>query len=417
MGMRDIIKRLQEERAQAWEEAKSLLDTAETEKRALTAEEETKWTAINADLDQKDARIKELLDVEQREVDADAARQRLAGMPPGGPVTGSLVPAGQTIDTQVRAFLKGETRDVLIRRDTPMTLVERRVLSKLSAGAGGNVVPTSFYDQLIAHLIEVSGIMQAGATVLTTDSGESLQVPKTTAHSTGALTAEAGTISASDPTFGQATLSAYKYAVLVQVSNELVTDTAVDLLGYLAMQCGRAVGNAAGVHFITGTGTAQPAGIVTGATLGVTGGAGVTGAFTGDNLIDLMFSVIAPYRNSPACAWLMKDATLGAVRKLKSTATGDYYWQPSLALGVPDTLMGKPVYTDPNIAAVALSAKSVLFGDMSQYLIREVAGVRFERSDDFAFNADLITFRCAWRADGVLVDQTGAVKFFAGNAA
>ena len=104
----------------------------------------------------------------------------------------------------------------------------------MTAGAGGNVVPTSFYDQLIAHLIEVSGIMQAGATVLTTDSGESLQIPKTTAHSTGALTAEAAAIAASDPTFGQVTLGAFKYAVLVQVSNELITDTAVDLLGYLA---------------------------------------------------------------------------------------------------------------------------------------------------------------------------------------
>jgi HK97 family phage major capsid protein len=303
-----------------------------------------------------------------------------------------------------------------VTADRPMGTNEFRTLSKLTAAAGQNTVKTSFYEQLMAHLIEVSGIMMAGPTVLQTTTGEQIQVPKTTAHSTGALFAEAATITNSDPTFGQVPLDAYKYAVLIQVSNELVNDTSVDLLGYLAMQCGRAVGNAFGVHAITGTGTAQPNGLVTAATLGVTGSAAVVGAFSADNLIDLYFSVIAPYRNSSSCAWMMKDATLANLRKLKDT-TNQYLWQPSVQLGQPDTLLGKPIYTDPNVAAVALSAKSVVFGDISQYFVRMVNGVRFDRSDDFAFSSDLVTFRCTLRADGDLVDTTGAVKYFQGNAA
>jgi HK97 family phage major capsid protein len=211
-------------------------------------------------------------------------------------------------------------------------------------------------------------------------------------------------------------LDAYKYAMTVQVSTELVTDTSVDLLGYLAMQSGRAVGNAFGTHAITGTGSSQPNGLATAATLGVTGGAGVAGAFTFDNLIDLFFSVIAPYRNSPSCAWLMRDAALATARKLKDT-NGSYLWTPAATVGAPDTILSKPVYTDPNVAAVALSARSVLFGDISQYFVRMVNGIRFERSDDFAFQNDLVTFRCILRADGDLVDTTGAVKYFIGNAA
>jgi HK97 family phage major capsid protein len=179
-------------------------------------------------------------------------------------------------------------------------------------------------------MIEVSGILQAGPTVLQTTSGETLQVPKTTAHSTAALVSEGGTIGASDPTFGQASLGAYKYGFLIQPARELIDDTSVDLLGYLARESGRALGNAIGTAFITGTGTSQPAGIVTGATLGVTGGTAVVGAFTADNLIDLYFSVIAPYRSSPSCGWLMRDATLANVRKLKDT-TNQYLWQPSHA--------------------------------------------------------------------------------------
>ena len=238
----------------------------------------------------------------------------------------------------------------------------------------------------------------------------------TTAHSTAALTTEGSNISESDPAFAKRSLGAYKYGVIVQVSRELLDDTSVDLEGYIAMQTGRACGNALGAHLVTGTGTSQPSGIVTGASVGVTGGAGVTGAFTADNLIDLMFSVIAPYRNSASCAWMMKDSTLAAVRKLKDT-TNQYLWQPSIQVGVPDTLLGKPVYTDPNVAAPALSAKSLVFGDIAAYFVRLAGGVRFERSDEFAFNADLVTFKAVVRGDGILADQQGAVKVFQGNAA
>jgi HK97 family phage major capsid protein len=160
---------------------------------------------------------------------------------------------------------------------------------------------------------------------------------------------------------------------------------------------------------------AKPDGVIHGATLGKTGGTGVSGAFSSDDLIDLFFSVIAPYRRSPAATWMMADSSIATARKLKDT-TGQYIWQPGLQAGVPDTILGKPVLTEPNMAAVATSAKSVLFGDMSTYFVRLAGGIRFERSDDFAFDTDLVTFRALLRADGALVDQTGAVKYYAGGA-
>ncbi len=66
--------------------------------------------------------------------------------------------------------------------------------------------------------------------------------------------------------------------------------------------------------------------------------------------------------------------------------------------------------------AQVTSAKSILFGDFSQYFVRLVGGVRFERSDDFAFGTDLVTFRAILRGDGTLVDTTGAVKYYQGSA-
>lgn len=405
------IKRLLEQRANIWEKAKELLDSAESENRDLTAEETTSYDAMTADLDGLDQRRKRIEDVEKRQVEAEEIAAELRGQPPeAGRDPKQTGDGGSELR---KMFLNGGKYTA--RSDKPMGTAEFRDLSKLTAGAGLNTVPTSFYGRLMAHLIEVSGIMQAGPTILSTTTGEQIQVPKTTAHSTAALIAEAGAITESDPVFGQVPLDAYKYALLLQVSSELITDTGVDLEGYVAMQAGRAVGNAFGAHAITGSGTNQPNGLATAATTGITGGAGVAGAFTADNIIDLFYSVIAPYRNSGSCGWLMRDATVANVRKLKDT-TNQYIWQPSLQVGAPDVLLGKPLHTDPTVAAVAVNARSVLFGDVSQYFVRMVNGVDFAVSEHFAFNQDLITYRVKLRADGDLVDTTGAVKAFVGAA-
>ena len=63
---------------------------------------------------------------------------------------------------------------------------------------------------------------------------------------------------------------------------------------------------------------------------------------------------------------------------------------------------------------MATGAKSIAFGDFSQFFVRLVGGVRFERSDDFAFGSDLVTFRAILRGDGPLVDRTGAIKVYVG---
>lgn len=399
-----MIKRLLEQRANVWEQTKELLDRAADENRDLSAEENEQYERANTTLDEIDARRK---DLEEQARAAKDAQEFLSTLGPKDPT-----PDKRSAADELRAAFKGEHRDGYTAKFSPQ---EVRDLTVGTSTAGGDTRPTSFSGRLWAHLIEVANVINAGATVLTTDGGEDFGLPTTTAHSTATLTTEGSAISESDPAFVKRTLSAYKYAVLLQASSELIQDTGVDLEGYIAMQAGRAVGNAFGTHLVTGTGSSQPYGIATGSTLGVTGGTGVTGAFTADNLIDLHYSVIAPYRNSPACAWLMRDATMGAVRKLKGS-DNNYLWQPGLVAGAPDILIGKPVYTDPNVAATALNAKSVFFGDLSAYHVRVVNDVKFDVSAEYAFNADLITYRCTLRGDGTLLDRTGAIKHFVGAA-
>lgn len=411
----EYIRRLHEQRMSAWESAKEILDRAAGEKRELTAEEDASYLRANADIDALDERIKAETEREERDrVSAETFEQLRAQ-----PVEDKRHAAGR--GEELRNWLTGKTgkRAMEVRPDAP---VDWRTLSKLSAAAGANTVKTSFYEQLVQHMIEVSGVLNAGPTVLTTATGEALQIPKTTAHSSSAsIVAEAGTLTPNEPTFGQITLDSYKYGFLMKISHELANDTSVDLEGYLSMQAGRALGNGFGAHLVTGTGSSQPNGVLTASTLGKTGASTVAGVFTGDDLIDLFYSVISPYRNSPSCAWLMRDATVAVARKLKDNTggagQGNYLWAPGLTAGEPDTILGKPLRTDPNVPAVAATAKSILFGDFSQYFVRNVESIRFERSDDFAFDTDVITYRVLLRGDGDLVDTTGAVKHFAGGAA
>jgi hypothetical protein len=132
---------------------------------------------------------------------------------------------------EVRQFLSGQTghldcdfRNVrrVSSRSGAWPVDENRSLTVGSATAGGNTVPTSFYGQLVEHMVAASGIRQTNATILTTPNGDSLSVPKTTAHSTASIIAEGATITASDPTFGSVTLGGYKYGFSVQVSTELL---------------------------------------------------------------------------------------------------------------------------------------------------------------------------------------------------
>jgi HK97 family phage major capsid protein len=254
--------------------------------------------------------------------------------------------------------------------------------------------------RLVAPVLQTS-------TVLNTAGGENLQIPSLSTYSVGTINAEGAAMGESDPAFNAfITLGAYKYSFLTQVSEELLTDSGVDFLGFLADQVGNALGYAVGSALTVGTGTVEPKGIVTASAVG--GTAGTATAFTADNLIDLLYSLDGAARNLPGVGWMMNGKSIGAVRKLKDTA-GNYVFQPSLAMDSPDMLLGKPIYENPSMADVATGTKSVIVGHLPSYFVRTVGGLRLDRSDDFAFNAGLITFRAQFRVDGNL-PQTSHIK-------
>jgi HK97 family phage major capsid protein len=381
------IIELKQKRAGVFERLKSLHERSERKRTNLSYPEQQEWNRLHREVDDLSLQISRTEDAQRAQARETAAQEAFAS--PGDDELASWF-RGQ--DPTRRVMEVGETRDLLA-----------------GSGSGQQVVPIGFLRQMREALIDVSGIRQTNATILTTASGEPLRVPRATAHPTvSAITAEAGAIGESDPTLSFVTLDAFKYANLNQLSTEFTQDEAVDIVTYLARANGRALGNGSGTHFVTGTGSGQPNGVVTAASVGKTFTTGsVAGVIPPGDIIDLFHSVIPEYRRN--AYWLMSDAMAAKLRKIRdasgaSADTGNLLWQPGLQAGQPDLLFGRPVVIDPNVAAPGANAKSIVFGDFSGYYIRDVGSIRFERSDDFAFGNDLVTFRAVIRTDGDLVD-------------
>lgn len=395
--MSDYIRQQAEARAKAWEEAKALLDSAAAEKRDLSAEENQTYDRIMADLDQRAATIESIkAQAEREERAAEAMKGFEAQARPE-----IMIPSANDGD-MIRSLARGEIRSHMF---------EKRDVTK---GSTGSPVPTSFYDQVIMLARHVGPMLET-STIINTAGGENLQIPSLAAYSTGTVTSEAAVIGESDPTFNAfKTLGAFKYSFLTQISTELAADAGVDILSLLAANTGNALGYDVNAALTTGTGTVQPTGIVTAAGSGVTGGTGVAGAFTADNLINLVYSVDTAGRRMAGTGWQMNATSIAAVRRLKDNA-GQYLFSPSLTADARDLLLGYPIYENPAMASPATSAKSVIFGNLSSYFARTVGGIQLDRSDDFAFSSGLITFRSTMRVDGNLI-QPSHVKYFVGAA-
>lgn len=299
---------------------------------------------------------------------------------------------------------------------------ETRALGVGVSGAGGYTVPQAFLADLVIRM-KAYGAVRRVARIVTTDSGADMPFPSMDDTSNvGRILAENTGLTQTDVAFTTKTLKAYMYSSdLILVSYQLLQDSAFDIEQELKDALAQRLGRIMNQHFTTGTGTAQPQGLVTGGTVGVTGATGTTTAFgttTADaygNLVSLIHSVDPAYRQSGRCRFMMGDVALGTVRKLADSQNRPL-WQPSLQDGVPDNLLGYPVEINPDMAVPAANAKTIAFGDFQAgYMIRDVKAVQMVRLDErYADNLQVGFFGFA-RADGIVRDGN-AFKLFQHSA-
>lgn len=405
--MSEYLKKLVEDRQAAYHAAKAKMDEAAAESRDLSAEEREFVDRTFAELDEKRATIDTLLEAEKREREIAESMRGLEDVV--RPVEART--AVQSDADVLRQILSGERRAYSFQ-------FEKRDITKSASNAP---VPTSFSDVVIDQARLVGPMLDPSVvTVLNTASGEDLVLPSLSAWSTAAIEPEATAIDESDPLFGKTTLKAYKYAFLVQVSQEFLADSNIDVIGFLGQQAGNAIGVAVNNALTLGTGTDQPTGIAHAAAAGKTGGTAVagtkgTGAFDADDIIDLIYSLDGAARRLPGFGVMANGSSIGAMRKLK-TSGGDYIFTPTLDAATPDRVLGYPLVENPAMASVGSAARSVLAGHFPSYYVRTVGGIDVARSDDFAFNLGVATLRFQIRVDGAL-PQTSHVKRFTGGTA
>jgi len=385
--MSEFVKAQAEVRSNLLAQMREVIDLAESEKRGLSAEDLQKIDRIEADIESRDASIATALKVEER---AKAAAEAASSFAP--------VEAARQSDAEtLRSIARGEMRGREFARESRAALVP-----------SANTVGQSFYDQVF-QIATLVGPMLQTSEVFNTTSGENLIIPTVTAISTSAGTPAGSAIGESNPTFSSITLGADKFGALVSVANELIADAGFDISAYIAEQLGTSLGIAINTALTTGT-----AGLATSAGSVVTGGTGVAGAPTYENIIDLVYGIADGARVLPGLGFQASKTGIAALRKIKD-GSGRYIWTDSAVDGQPAQLLGYSVYENPAVAAVATGAKSLLFGHLPSYKARIAGGIQVAQSGDYAFNTDVTTFRGIVRVGGGL-SHASHVGYFKGGA-
>lgn len=396
--MPDTIKKLREQRDALAKEARNNVDKDTADFDSERQDE------IYAEIEQIDNKIK----AEQKQLDLEA-RLESEAEDPDTPTKGKssnkkeAQPGDEVRSIVFEAYLRGGEAAVARLPESVLNDYDRQVQAAQSTGVeseGGALVPTTFSGVLLEAMAEYGGVRSV-ATVQQTASGEPIQWP--TVDETAVLgewLAENGDVSDQDVAFGTISIGAHLASSKgVAVPFALLQDSGISnmegmLNGLLAARLSRLT-NAA---YTVGDGNGKPTGIVPGAALGHTTAAGLVDSFTYDDLIELEHSVDPVYRRDGS--WMFHDTALKAAKKMKD---GDSrpIWLPGVTSEAPAEILNYGYTVNQDMAEPAANTDSILFGDMSKYMIRDVMNVTLFRFTDSVYTRKgQVGFLAMLRTDG-----------------
>ena len=385
------INELRDKRANLWKSMTAFLDTRTGSDGVLSAEDDASYAKMEKDFD---ALTNEIKRMERKE-----ALEAEMNKPVGTPITEKPM---KTSDDEEKTGRASKVYNKSFWNAMRQKNIRPEIANALQEGTdseGGYLVPDEFEHTLIEAL-ESENIFRTLAHVIQTASGDR-KIPVVASKGTASWVDEEGAITESDDAFNQVSIGAYKLGTLIKVSNELLNDSVFNLEQYISKEFARRIGNKEEDAFFNGDGSGKPVGIFNstgGAQVGVT--AASTSAITADEIIDLFYSLGAPYRKN--AVWVVNDATVKAIRKLKD-GNGNYLWQPALTSGTPDTLLGRPVKTSAYVPTIASGAKVIAFGDFGYYWIADRQGRVFKKLSELYAATDQTGFVATQRVDGKLI--------------
>jgi len=160
--------------------------------------------------------------------------------------------------------------------------------------------------------------------------------------------------------FTQAPVLSQATSALIDISNQMLEDSAFDMEAELRMEASEQFAVAEGAALVSGSGVGKPEGFMA-STSGVsTTNSGHATTVTADGLISLKHAVKTAYTAN--ANYVMNRTTLGSVRKLKD-GNGNYLWQPGIAAGKPNSIDGDPYVELPDMPSEGAGLKPVAYGD------------------------------------------------------
>lgn len=390
------LKELHDKRLRLIKEQREINDRTLKEEREFTADEETKYEALEKDLAETSKKIKRLEDLERvenslRESDDERLRQT--------PKNGGSEEEREKEKREAyhHAFFNGYMR----RGDDRMSPEFRNALEAGTDAEGGYLVPEEWARDLIRAVSEVNVVRMAGARSIVTSSLRNL--PVRASRATFTWIDEEGAYSTNDPSYGNLQISANKLGGIILVSEELLQDNAYDLPGQLGFDAVEEKAYQEEVAFVNGNGTLKPLGLFATtavASVNLTGTtAASTSTVTADELIDSFYGLGQQYRRR--ASWITGTAMTKIIRKLKD-GDNQYLWQPGLATGQPDRLLGQPFFESHSAPAIAADARTIMFGDFGYYLIGDRLAMVMQRLNELYAANGQVGFKFHSRVDGKL---------------
>ncbi len=289
--------------------------------------------------------------------------------------------------------------------ESGLSRLETKALSVGSDPDGGYLVTPTISSNIVQAIFETSPMRQICS--VETISSDSLDIIEDINDIASGWTGETTTVAdTATPQIGKKNIPVYELYAQPKATQKLIDDSSIDIEKWLAGKLADNFSRKENTAFVSGTGVSQPRGILTYASGTNWGqiqqvGTGSSGVITSDSLITLYYTLKEPYTVN--ATFLMNRATTQAVRLLKETTTNQYMWQPGLAAGTPDTLLGVPVKLAADMPSPTAASLSVVFGDFSKaYQIVDRIGIRILR-DPFT-EKPFVNFYTTKRTGGDVVN-------------
>lgn len=405
-----MIQALREKKAALARDARNIL--ANKGDARWSADDQKKYDDLLAQIESINAEIENhqrLLDIE-----AENAFNEITSQEPG---RGAAAPPAAAVDPQTakaRALFDKWLRNGPTALTSDEWQLVRNTMSTTTPAEGGYTVQTDVASRFIDAMSAFGGMRDVAETIRTA-TGNPLGFPTTDGTTEeGEIVPENTQAGTADISFGTRPLNVFMFgSKIITVPIQLLQDSTLNIEQLAFNRMATRISRATNRKFTVGTGTGEPTGLITAASVGKTGATGTTTSVGFDDLVDLQESVDEAYQ--AGARWMFAQSTRKVVRKLKD-ANGRPIWTPGyeggITKGAPDELLGKPVTLNSHVPAMAANAKSIAYGQLNKYMIRDALEVTLFRFGDSAYASKGQVGFLAWaRSGGNFMDLLAAKTF------